>query len=155
MRRLTKRYITDSIDGLALSEPIRYERYYINDNLRVQKRGHKYQKEILDAQNNVQEKIDITEDEFFELKKDAYSEIMRDSYLYLKDSRVSIKRYYGKYEGLLRAEVSFNSAAEEKEYVKEDWMSKEITQSALAFDKDLSKLSADEFRREMSENMIQ
>ncbi len=38
MRRLTKRYIIDSINDLPLSSPIRYERYYVNDGLRAQKR---------------------------------------------------------------------------------------------------------------------
>ncbi len=47
------------------------------------------------------------------LKKNAYSEIIRDSYLLLDNSRVSIKKYLGKYEGLYRAEVAFNSVDEE------------------------------------------
>ena len=53
MERLTKRYIIQSLDNLNLSKPIRYERYYINDHLRIQKREDAYQKEILDD-NNVQ-----------------------------------------------------------------------------------------------------
>ena len=40
MRRLTRRYIINSLDGLNLSEPIRYERYYIDDNLRIQKKDN-------------------------------------------------------------------------------------------------------------------
>lgn len=149
MRTLTKRYIIESISGLALSEPVRYERYYINDNLRIQKKGHIYQKEVLDNQNDILEKEIITKDEFSKIKEKARSEIIRDSYLYLNDKRISIKRYYGKYRGLVRAEVSFSSADEEKGYVKEDWMGEEITQTALAFDKDLSKLSRGEFRQEL------
>ena len=31
MKRLTRRFIINSLDGLSLSEAIRYERYYIND----------------------------------------------------------------------------------------------------------------------------
>lgn len=37
-KRLTKRYIITTLDNLELSSPIRYERYYINDNLRIQKK---------------------------------------------------------------------------------------------------------------------
>ena len=33
MRKSTKRYVISSLDNLNLSPPIRYERYYINDNL--------------------------------------------------------------------------------------------------------------------------
>ena len=46
IRNLTKRYIIKSLDGLNLSNPIKYERYYINDNLRIQKKNNKYEKEI-------------------------------------------------------------------------------------------------------------
>ncbi len=56
MQRLTKRYIIDSLKGLNLSNPIRYERYYINDGLRIQKKNDKYEKEILDDMNNIVEK---------------------------------------------------------------------------------------------------
>lgn len=149
MRALTKRYIAESIDGLALSNPIRYERYYINANLRVQKKGNRYQKEVLDDQNNILEKAEITKDEFSKIKEKAYMKIIRDSYLYLNDNRISVKRYLGRHKGLLRAEVSFNSVDEEKNYTKESWMGKEITQSPLAFDKELSKLSVSEFKQEL------
>jgi hypothetical protein len=36
--RLTKRYIVKEIGDLMLSEPMRYERYYINDSLRIQEK---------------------------------------------------------------------------------------------------------------------
>lgn len=114
MRALAKRYTAESIDGLALSKPIRYERYYINDNLRVQKKGHKFQREILDDQNNISEKTEMTKDEFSDMKEKAYAEIVRDSYVYLNDNRTSIKEYHGKHKGLLRVEVLFNSIDEEK-----------------------------------------
>lgn len=155
MRKLTKRYIIDSLDNLNLSKPIRYERYYINDRLRVQRRDNKYQKEILDNYNNVIEKINISKMEFLELKESSYSEIIRDSYLFLEDSRISIKEYLGKYIGLYRVEVTFNSTKEENEYKKESWMGQEITYSSLAFDKDLSKLSVDEFKKELKKYLKQ
>ena len=149
MRKLTKRYIVYSLKDLNLSNPIRYERYYINDRLRVQKKDNKYQKEILDDNNNVIEKIDIYQSEFLKLKESSYSEIIRDSYLFLEDNRISIKEYLGKYQGLYRVEVTFNSIEEQNEYVKEQWMGKEITNSPLAFDKYLSKLSEKEFKEEL------
>lgn len=149
MKRLTRRFIIDSIDNLNLSKPIRYERYYINNTLRVQKKDNKYQKEILDDYNNVIEKIDISEIEFLQLKEDAYSEIIRDSYLFLEDEKISIKKYLGKYSGLYRVEITFNSVEEQNDYIKESWMGEEITNSPLAFDKDLSKLSDDEFKKEL------
>ena len=149
MRKLTKRYIINSLDKLNLSEPIRYERYYIDEKLRIQNKKGEFQKEILDDENNIIEKIKISKDEFYRLKEAAYSEIIRDSYLFLDDKRVSIKKYLGKYNGLYRVEVKFNSVEEENSYVKESWMGKEITNSPLAFDLFLSKLSKNEFREEL------
>ncbi len=150
MRRLTKRFIIETLENLELSSPIRYERYYISSTLRVQKKDNIYQKEILDNQNNLLEKKEISEKEFLELKKDSYSQIIRDSYLYLNDDRISIKKYLGKHSGLYRVEVSFASLDEEKNYKKESWMGKDITVSPLAFDKDLSKLTNEEFRKQLT-----
>lgn len=149
MRRLTKRYIIDSLNGLNLSNPIRYERYYINDGLRIQKKNDKYEKEILDDMNNIIEKIDLSKAEFLDLKKIAYSEIIRDSYILLDNRKISIKKYLGRHLGLYRVEIAFDSVKEKNEYVKENWMGQEITNSPLAFDKYLSKLSDDEFREEL------
>lgn len=106
--RLTKRYIVKEIDDLMLSELIRYERYYINDNLRIQRKGKLIEKEIL-RDNIVLEKNVIDEKEFDDLKLQSNKMIIRDSYLYLLDSRVSIKKYYGDYEELIRVEVKFAS----------------------------------------------
>ena len=149
MRKNTKRYIVSSLNNLELSPPIRYERYYINDSLRVQKKDKDYQKEILDDNNDIIEKADISEKEFLSLKEQARSKIIRDSSLYLKDDRVSIKKYLGDHQGLYRVEVTFQTKEEKNKYQKENWMGKEITTSPLAFDKDLSKLSKEEFKKEL------
>lgn len=149
MRKLTKRFITSSLDNLNLSMPIRYERYYISDTLRIQKEGNTYEKEILNENNTVTRKENISESEFLSLKENAYSKIIRDSYLYLDDKRVSIKKYFGDYQGLYRVEVTFTNMKEENLYQKETWMGQEITKSPLAFDKDLSKLSKEKFKKEL------
>lgn len=147
--RLTKRFVVSSLDNIPLSIPIRYERYYINDNLRIQKKQDNLEKEILDNDNNIIEKKNILEEEFNTLKNESYSKIIRDSYLYLNDERVSIKRYFDNYEGLIRVEIKFNTIEEMKSYIKESWMGKEITNTPLAFDKYLSKLSREEFLIEL------
>ena len=147
--RLTRRFIVSSLDNISLSNPIRYERYYINDKLRIQKKDNYYEKETLDEQNVLLEKNVITEDEFFKLQSTSYSKIVRDSYLYLKNHNISIKKYYGDYEGLNRVEVKFMSKEEMDLYSKETWMGEEITFSPLAFDKDLCKLNREEFLKEL------
>ena len=151
--RLTRRFIVSSLDNISLSNPIRYERYYINDKLRIQKKDNYYEKETLDEQNVLLEKIVITEDEFLKLQSTAYSKIVRDSYLYLKNHNISIKKYYGDYEGLNRVEVKFMSKEEMDLYRKETWMGEEITFSPLAFDKDLSKLNREEFLKELKKHL--
>ncbi len=148
--RLTRRFIIQSLDNIDVSSPIRYERYYINANLRIQSKNNVLEKEILDKDNVIIEKANISEEEFNKIKKDAYSKIIRDSYLYLNDNRISIKKYLGKYQGLIRVEVEFNSVNEMISYKKESWMGMEITNSALAFDKYLSKLSEQEFLLELN-----
>lgn len=147
--RLTRRFIVKNLDNIELNNPIRYERYYINENLRVQRKDNCYEKEILDKENVLIEKKKIEKEEFDLLKEKAYSKIIRDSYLYLKDKRVSIKKYYDIYEGLNRVEISFSSKEEMDSYIKEMWMGKEITNSPLAFDKYLSKLNREEFLKEI------
>lgn len=151
--RLTRRFILKTLDNIPLSSPIRYERYYINDNLRIQKKGNNYEKEILNEDNILMKRVNIIKKEFLKLKKDAYSKIIRDSYLYLKDDRISIKKYYGDYEGLNRVEVKFSSEKEMNSYEKELWMGSEITSSPLAFDKDLSKLTSEEFLLEIKKHL--
>ncbi len=150
MKRLTRRYIIKNLDNIPISEGIPYERYYINDNLRIQNKGGIFEKEILDDNNVIINKSYITANEFNELKDKSYAEIIRESYIYLNDNRVSIKRYLGKYAGLYRVEVKFLTAEEMEDYQKEYWMGNEISDSNLAFDKYLSKLDRNEFLEEMS-----
>ncbi len=147
--RLTRRFIVKSLNNLPLSNPIRYERYYINDKLRIQRKDDYYEKEILNEENDIIQKCTITEEEFINLKEYSYSKIIRDSYLYLDDNRISIKKYYDKYDGLNRIEVEFSSKEEMNNYKKETWMENEITSSPMAFDKYLSKLSREEFLLEI------
>ncbi len=148
--RLTKRYIVKNLEKLALSDPIRYERYYINDTLRIQKKENKLEKEILNEKNEIIEKSRISNQEFEELKGQAFKKIIRESYLYLKDERVSIKKYLEEFSGFNRVEVKFNTREEMESYQKEPWMGIKITNTPLAFDKDLSKLSQKEFFYELT-----
>ena len=61
----------------------------------------------------------------------------------------SLKKYFDNYEGLYRVEVKFSSKEEMDNYQKENWMGNDITNSLLAFDKDLSKLDREEFLIEL------
>lgn len=89
--RLTRRFIVKDITQLPLSTPIRYERYYIHDRLRIQKKGNIKEKEILNEENVIIKKETITDEEFQTLQASAYAKIIRDSYLLLTDENISIK----------------------------------------------------------------
>lgn len=145
--RLTRRFIVKSLDDKWTKNPLRYERYYINDKLRIQKKNNIYEKEILNLDNDIVQKDIIAKDVFEDLKKDAYAKIIRDSFLV--NEYISIKKYYGTYSGLIRVEVKFSSEEEMNNYIKENWMGSEITDSPLAFDKYLSKLDRQEFLQEL------
>ena len=147
--RLTKRYIIKNINNLQLSKSIHYERYYINNYLRIQKKDGKLEKEVLNENNVLISKEEILESEFNKLKKESVKKIIRNSYLYLPDPRVSIKVYHGDYEGLNRVEVKFVSKEELENYKKEIWMGEEITNSPLAFDKYLKELTKEKFIEEL------
>lgn len=129
-----------------LSEPRRYERYYLNNQTRVQKKGKKFEKEELSINNIVLTKIEISEEEFLNLIKNCSKKIIRDSYLLLDCSNISIKVYKEEYEGLSRIEVDFETKEEMESYQKESWMGPEITNTPLAFDAKLIELSQEEFR---------
>lgn len=149
MERLTKRYIISSLNNINVNNPIRYERYYITNNLRIQNKNGILEKELLNDENVLINKIIIDLNEFNMFKEQSYSKIIRESYLYLDDNRVSIKKYFDNYEGLYRVEVKFSSKDEMDNYQKENWMGNDITNSLLAFDKDLSKLDREEFLIEL------
>lgn len=147
--KFTRRFILKSLENITLSSPIRYERYYVNDYLRIQRKDNYYHQEILNDKNEIVQKNNISKKDFIKLKETAHSKIIRDSYLYLKDNRISIKKYYDEYEGLNRIEVKFQTKDEMEKFEKEPWFGSEITLSPLAFDKDLSKLSKEEFLQEI------
>ena len=149
MQRLTRRFLISSIKDLKLSKPLHYERYYIDEYTRIQKKGDKFEKEILKENLVIEQKEEITEEEFESLKKKSSRAIIRESYLWLEDSRISIKKYDGKYQGLIRVEVSFANQREMESYQKEKWMEEEITMSLLAFDSLLIGLTRTEFLKEL------
>ena len=150
MIRMSKRFFIADIDKLDLSSPIRYERYYIDDNTRIQLKGTIYELEKLDDNNVRTSKSNISVDAFEELKRKSIKAIIRDSYLVNGYNGFSIKKYYCDYHGLNRLEIEFENAIEMETFIPEEWMGVEITNSPLAFDKFLSKLTKEEFLKEIA-----
>ena len=116
MRSLTRSFLIKTLDGLKVSDPWLYERFYINDNIRIQNKNGRFEKEVLNDKGEIIEKNTIGEEEFLSLAKQAEKKIARKSYLYLGDTRISIKEYLDDYAGFIRAEVKFKDKAEQEKY---------------------------------------
>lgn len=150
MRSLTRRFLVKTLDGLKLSDPWVYERFYIDDNIRIQNKNGQFEKEVLNNKGEIIEKSIINKDEFLSLAEQAEKKIARKSYLYLDDDRISIKEYLDDYAGFIRAEVKFKDISEQENFRPYPWMISEITDSPLAFDSILQKLSIQNFHKELA-----
>ena len=146
MQRLTKRFIVKNIDNLNLSNSIIYERFYLPDQTVIQRKQDAYTKGTL-VNSDIINQIIISQTEFEKLKQSAKNRIIRKSYLYLDDSRISVKEYQDDLDGFIRAEVEFKTKSEMEDYHKESWMGQEITKTPLAFDSLLSTLDEDELSK--------
>lgn len=152
---IERKFLIAQMPDLSNKSPMRYERYYLKrDNgieERIQKKGdlfeHELKKEISSLERT-KDKKEISEQEFEKMKTGASEAIIRDGYKI--DDQVSIKIYHGKFKGLKRAEVEFDSRDEATAYIPESWMGKEITDSPLGRDSALLDLSAEEFQKLIS-----
>lgn len=61
--RLIRRFMIRNLNNIDVNKPIRYERYYVNDNLRIQNKDGTYEKK-LNNDNVIIDKIKITKIEF-------------------------------------------------------------------------------------------
>lgn len=151
-KEIERKYLIKKMPNLKNIKPIRYERYYINDNIdnqiRVQKKSDKF---ILETKTKIsdieykKEKQEITEQEFSKLIKDCKKVIIRDSYLIKEKPNITIKIYNGIYQGLIRAEIEFNNEYEYSNFKIPKWLGKDITNTELGMDAKLVKLDREEF----------
>ena len=135
-------------------ENLVYDRYYLyNENgtvIRIQHIGDKYQLERKENRTDltrIEHTLEISEDEFKTLSKLSEDHIMRDSYIIQFAPQVMLRIYHGKYEGLARAEVVFENVVDAKAFEPLDWFGEEITDSPLAQEGKILKLSQKEFKK--------
>jgi len=155
---IERKFLVKNMPDISGIQPVYYERYFlkIEDGYqeRIQRKGDRYEfetKKLVPSIGNVSHhektRDQITEKEFERLKEGKENlGIMRDGYFLSKNPDISIKIYRGKYEGLVRAEVEFDSEKEARDYQPEPWMGEEITNSPLGMDSRLLHLTTDEFR---------
>lgn len=146
-KEIERKYLIKQMPNLKNIKPIRYERYYINDNIdnqiRVQKKDEKFELETKRKISDIEykkEKQELTEQEFLKLIKNCKKVIIRDSYLINEKPNITIKIYHETYKGLVRAEVELSNENEYKNFEIPEWFGKDITNTELGMDARLVKL---------------
>lgn len=152
---IERKWILPSLPkAVADQTPLQYERHFlfISDSIeiRIQRKGEKYEFERKVKQRSLErtgQKFEISKEEFNVLKGASIRSIRRESYVL---GNISIKKYTGTFEGLIRAEVEFKSEEEAKAFEVPDWLGAEISDSRLGKDKNLVMLSEEDFKRELT-----
>lgn len=150
---IERKFLIKKMPDLSNFESVIYERYYIFRNntveMRVQKKGDKYEierKEVVNGLSAKKTKLAISEPEFEKLKQLGSDVILREGFFISSNPGVSIKIYHGKYEGLKKIEVEFDSENEARTFQIPDWYGEEITGSIVSRDSKLLDLSDEEFK---------
>jgi CYTH domain-containing protein len=138
---------------IDLTSKTTYERHFLkigpDEELRIQRKGDKYfleRKAINSKLSSTKSVTPISIEKFNELRQDAVASIERDSYKVSNIQNATIKVYQGRFEGLIRLEVEFQSVADATHFSPPDWSGIEITESDLGRDSKLVGLSYPEFR---------
>lgn len=144
-----------AVELIVGKQAIPYERWFlsISDAVeeRIQRKGDVYEyerKETISELSSEKVKREISSEEFITLKEKAIAGITRDSYLL--DSGISLKIYTGTHQGLIRAEVEFDSEDAAKSFNVPEWFGPEITESLLGRDKKLATLPNEDFQTELN-----
>ena len=156
---IERKFLIKKMPDISNIKPIEYERYYVFRNdiieMRIQKKGDNFEierKEIISKLKALKTKLVISRYEFEKLKSNASQVIYRTGYKLSRNPNVSIKIYHGKYEGLKKVEIEFNSEEEANKFKIPTWYGKEITNSIISRDSKLLNLSEEEFNDFIIEN---
>lgn len=149
---IERKFLIKEMPDLTGIIPIHYERYFLYNKdgieIRIQQKNDFFElerKTVISRTERTTEKIEISKDEFEQLKQFCSEGIERDSYKL--DNGASIKIYSGKYKGLVRVEFEFNNQQELNSFSPPSWVGREITDSRLGKDSELIRLSSEEFKR--------
>lgn len=139
--------------GIDLASKITYERHFLkiapSEEVRVQRKGDKFyieRKTTNDRLSSTKTVTPISAEKFEELRQSAIASIERDSYTVPDIPNATIKKYHGRFEGLMRLEVEFHDPESAIHFSPPDWSGVEITESDLGRDGKLVGLSDSEFR---------
>lgn len=157
---IERKFFVRDMPDLSGLQPLRYERYILNSAgerkecriTRIGERHYLENKRVVSDIERSSEKKEISKDEFERLKREAGDAIIRDKYVIGSgNDSVSLQVYHGRFEGLVRAEIEFESEERAKRFVPPSWMGKEMTGLAISRDATLSKINMEAFARILSE----
>lgn len=150
---IERKFFVRKMPDLSGIKPLHYERYFLKRENGVEERISKVNdKYIYERKTEVselereREKKEISEQEFNQLKEKASEAIIRDRYEISSNPEITIQVYQGRFEGLIRAEVEFETEEEAKFFTPLPWMGKEMTSLPIARDSKLLDLNNEEFQ---------
>jgi CYTH domain-containing protein len=157
---IERKFLVQKLPRLRGIKVVPQERYFIQQAEEgiveegFKRTGNVFQHELkisVASDERTQEVIVITKEEFERFKKKGTKIIYRDSYLVSEKPRILIKKYKDDYEGLVLAEVEFNTHEEAEEFRPRTWMGAEMTDTQVGKDIHLVKLSWEEVQKVVAE----
>ena len=140
-KEIERKFLPKTLPDLSDKPKISYERHFLYNaggiEIRIQRKNDEYEferKVLLSPLSREQTKFPITEGEFVALKKFSVAEIIRDRYVLGEKPEVTVNIYHGRFEGLTRVEIEFESEEEANQFQPFDWLGQEITQTMLVRD---------------------
>ena len=148
-----KSFIKEMPD-LSCIQPIKYERYFLEaedgKEIRISNVNNAYfyeEKEVISSLERTREKKEIEKEEFDNLKQKGSEVILRDRYNISTNPDIAIQIYHGRFEGLVRVEVEFDSEREATSFIPFSWMGEEMTDLPIARDSGLINLTPEAFHK--------
>lgn len=151
---IERKFFIKEIPDLLGIQPIKYERYFLGSEngkeIRISKIDDMYiyeEKNIISSLERTREKKQITQEEFENMKQKGSEVIFRDRYNISTNPDITIQMYHGRFEGLVRAEVEFETEEKARFFLPLPWMGEEMTGLPIARDSELIKLTTEAFRQ--------
>lgn len=150
---IERKFFVREMPDLSGIEPLYYKRYFLRREKgieeRISKVNDKYiyeQKVEISSRERSREKKEISKEEFDRLKEKASEAIIRERYDISTNPKVSIQIYHGRFEGLVRAEIEFETEERAQSFIPLSWMGKEMTDLPIARDSKLLDLTSSELQ---------
>lgn len=150
---IDRKFFVKEMPDLSGITALSCERYFLErgdgHETRISKVGDSYiyeDKSEISSLERAGIKKELTREQFESFKKSSSEMIIREQYNLSTNPDIDIQIYHGRFEGLVRAEVEFNSEQEARAFIPPGWMGKEMTRLPIARDSKLLNLSDEEFK---------